>query len=138
MTSSSNVTLFIRSSGDGRFLLPKNFWWLMSIVSVIFDRCLNHLDSSAGSKFDSTIAINCADVPKSVDTNPGEMITTGHLALSAVIISSVVVVGGETVDNCVTFSKSLLTIVPTVVDWANVKEMYDTNAATRIRLTVFR
>lgn len=37
-----------------------------------------------------------------------------------------------------TFSKSLLTIVPTVVDWANVKEMFDRNAATRIRLTVFR
>lgn len=74
----------------------------MSIVSVTFDCCLNHLDSSAGSKFDSTIAINCADVPKSVDTNPGEMITTGHpIALSAVIINSVVVVGGETVEKCV-------------------------------------
>lgn len=110
----------------------------MSTVSVILDRCLNHLDSSAGSKFDSTIAMNCADVPKSVDTNPGEMITTGHLALSVVIISSVVVVGGETVDNCVSFSKSLFTIVPTVVNWANVKDVYETNTATRIRLTVFR
>lgn len=37
-----------------------------------------------------------------------------------------------------TFSKSLFTIVPTVVNWANVKDVYETNTATRIRLTVFR
>lgn len=37
-----------------------------------------------------------------------------------------------------TFSNPLLTIVPTVVNWANVKDVYETNTATRIRLTVFR
>lgn len=36
-----------------------------------------------------------------------------------------------------TFSKSLFTIVPTVVNWAHVKDVYETNTATRIRLTVF-
>lgn len=50
----------------------------MSIVSVILDHSLNHLDSRAGSWYDSTIALNCTDVPKSVDTNPGDKITIGH------------------------------------------------------------
>lgn len=50
----------------------------MSIVSVILDRSLNHLDSRAGSLYDSTIALNCAEVPKSVETNPGDRITKGH------------------------------------------------------------
>lgn len=50
----------------------------MSIVSVILDRILNHLDSNAGSKYDSTTALNVADVPKGVDTNDGERITIGH------------------------------------------------------------
>lgn len=50
----------------------------MSMVSVTLDRSLNHLDSSAGSWYDSTTALNCAEVPKSVETNPGDRITTGH------------------------------------------------------------
>lgn len=50
----------------------------MSMVSVTLDRSLNHLDSRAGSWYDSTMALNCADVPKSVETNPGDRITTGH------------------------------------------------------------
>lgn len=72
------MTLLISSSGEGRFLLPEYFGWLMSMVSVTLDRRLNHLDSRAGSWYDSTMALNCADVPKSVETNPGDRITTGH------------------------------------------------------------
>lgn len=36
------------------------------------------------------------------------------------------------------FLKLLLIIVFIVVDWVNVKEMYDINVVMRIRLIVFR
>lgn len=58
---------------------------------------LDHLDSSASSKYDSTTALNVEDVPICVAINAGKRVTTGHLELSAAIIISVVVVGGKVV-----------------------------------------
>lgn len=68
------MTLFITNCGNGIFLLPKNFSWFVSIIPVNLD----HLDSSASSKYDSIMALNVAAVPICVAMYPGERTMTGH------------------------------------------------------------